>query len=92
MKADVVPETDPDGSYRSTVAIVDRIIDPASGTFGVRLELPNPDYRLPSGLKCTVRFLDNENTASPSKTSRIFEGDKVAKVSELEPLPVTLTQ
>ena len=33
-----------------------RVIDPASNTFGVRLELPNPDYRLPSGLKCTVRF------------------------------------
>ena len=32
------------------------MIDPASNTFGVRLELPNPDYRLPSGLKCTVRF------------------------------------
>ena len=33
------------------------MIDPASNTFGVRLELPNPDYRLPSGLKCTVRFV-----------------------------------
>ena len=28
----------------------------ASGTFGVRLELPNPDFKLPAGLKCTVRF------------------------------------
>lgn len=92
MKAEVVPETDPNGKYSSTVAIVDRIIDPASGTFGVRLELPNPDYRLPSGLKCTVRFIEGENTVSPSKTSRIFEGDKVAKISDLEPLPVTLHQ
>lgn len=64
MVADVVPETEPEGSYSSTVTIVDRMIDPASGTFGVRLELPNPDYRLPSGLKCSVRFLDKENTAS----------------------------
>ena len=92
MMADVKPETDPDGSYSSTVAIVDRVIDPASGTFGVRLELPNPDYRLPSGLKCTVRFLDETETASPTKTSRTLEGDKVAKASELEPLLTTVVQ
>jgi hypothetical protein len=24
----------------------------------VRLELPNPDYKLPPGLKCKVRFLN----------------------------------
>ena len=24
---------------------------------GVRLDLPNPSYRLPAGLKCKVRFL-----------------------------------
>ena len=40
------------------------MIDPASNTFGVRLELPNPDYRLPSGLKCTVRF-DGVTAAEP---------------------------
>ena len=28
----------------------------ASGTFGIRLQLPNPDYRLPAGLKCKVIF------------------------------------
>ncbi|MBI2217837.1 MAG: efflux RND transporter periplasmic adaptor subunit [Candidatus Rokubacteria bacterium] len=40
------------------VKIVDRVADAASGTFGVRLEVPNPSYRLPAGLRCTVRFLD----------------------------------
>ena len=65
MMADIIPETGVKGSYSSTVTIVDRTIDPASGTFGVRLELPNPDYRLPSGLKCSVRFLDIEDSASP---------------------------
>jgi hypothetical protein len=39
------------------VTLMDRVIDPASGTFGVRLELPNPDYAIPSGLHCRVRFL-----------------------------------
>ncbi len=35
---------------------VDRTLDAASGTFGVRLALPNPEYRFPAGLKCAVRF------------------------------------
>ena len=65
MKAYVVPENETDTLYSSTVMIVDRVIDPASGTFGVRLELPNPDYRLPSGLKCKVRFIsDGKNPSS----------------------------
>jgi hypothetical protein len=38
------------------VTVVDRVVDAASGTFGVRLELPNPDYKLPGGLKCDIRF------------------------------------
>ncbi len=38
------------------VGVVDKVVDAASGTFGVRLELPNPDTSLPAGLKCRVRF------------------------------------
>jgi membrane fusion protein, multidrug efflux system len=38
------------------VKVVDHVIDAASGTFGIRLELKNPDYSLPAGLKCKVRF------------------------------------
>src|SRR5712691_2906004 len=30
--------------------VVDRVVDAASGLFGVRLELPNRDYRLPAGI------------------------------------------
>jgi hypothetical protein len=32
------------------------VIDAASGTFGVRLELPNAEQQMPSGLRCLVRF------------------------------------
>jgi len=53
----VMPETGTDGAHRATVTVVDRMGNAASGTFGVRLELPNPDYRLPAGQKCSVRFL-----------------------------------
>jgi RND family efflux transporter MFP subunit len=44
------------GTYRAKVVAVDRVIDAASGTVGVRLELPNPGNRIPAGLKCSVMF------------------------------------
>ena len=40
-KASVVPEPPIGGKYRATVKVVDRVVDAASGTFGVRLELSN---------------------------------------------------
>ncbi len=56
MRAEVTPEPPAEGVYQATVTVVDRIIDAASGTFRVRAELPNPDYALPAGLRCKVRF------------------------------------
>ena len=44
------------GVYRAKVVVVDRVIDAASGTFGVRLELPNPESKVPAGIRCRVRF------------------------------------
>jgi RND family efflux transporter MFP subunit len=56
MSAEVLPEAPVGGVYPARVTVVDRVVDAASATFGVRLELPNPEYRLPGGLKCTVRM------------------------------------
>ncbi|MBN2060013.1 MAG: efflux RND transporter periplasmic adaptor subunit [Deltaproteobacteria bacterium] len=57
MRAVVKPEAPVNGSYDATVKVVDKVLDAASSTFGVRLELPNPDYQLLPGLKCKVIFL-----------------------------------
>jgi len=57
MRAEVRPEAPVGGMYVGEVVIVNQVIDAASGTFGVRVELPNSDYELPAGLKCKVRFL-----------------------------------
>jgi RND family efflux transporter MFP subunit len=54
-RAEVMPET-PGNRYPAKVSVVDRVIDPASGTFGVRLELRNPGNLIPAGAKCRVRF------------------------------------
>ncbi len=44
------------GTFKATVAVVDRLIDPASGTFWVRLQLPNPANKIPAGIRCRVQF------------------------------------
>jgi len=44
------------GTYQAEVVVVDQVIDAASGTLGVRLQLPNPDYKIPAGIKCSVVF------------------------------------
>jgi RND family efflux transporter MFP subunit len=56
MPAEIFPEEPIGGRYNATVTIVDHVFDAASGTIGIRLELPNPDYALPAGLKCRARF------------------------------------
>lgn len=56
MKAVVKPQALINREYQAKVVIVDRVIDAASSTVGVRLELPNPGHRIPAGLKCTVTF------------------------------------
>ena len=57
MLGEVSPVKLVGGVYRAKVTIVDVVFDAASGTFGVRLELPNPEQQIPAGLKCSVRFL-----------------------------------
>jgi RND family efflux transporter MFP subunit len=52
----VYPEEPVGGEYIATVTVIDRVFDAASGTFGMRLELPNPDYALPAGLRCSIKF------------------------------------
>jgi len=58
--AQLVPEAPLDQARVAEVAIVDPIIDGASGTFGVQLQLPNPDRDLPAGLRCQVRFAEDD--------------------------------
>ena len=67
MQARVAPEAPLSGSYMAKVKIVDSVVDASSGMFGVRLELPNPDHKLPGGLRCTVSF---DGAGKPASISR----------------------
>jgi RND family efflux transporter MFP subunit len=56
QRAWVMPEAPVGSKYAARVEVVDPVFDAASGTFGVRLALPNPKRRIPAGLKCRARF------------------------------------
>ncbi len=55
-RATVRPDQPVGGSVQAAVEVIDEVFDAASGTFGVRLSLPNPDRALPAGLRCRVQF------------------------------------
>ena len=54
MSGKVVPELLNQGEHHAVVKSVDRVIDAASNTFRVRLELPNAAASIPAGLRCKV--------------------------------------
>lgn len=56
MTVGVIPEAPISGRYSGKVKVVDRLIDAASGTFGVFVELRNGKLNVPAGLKCRATF------------------------------------
>lgn len=70
MLAEILPEFDSDETLTGEVTIVDRMGDTASNTFGVRMVLPNPDNKIPAGLKCVAKFLDPLVHQVPAVTSQ----------------------
>lgn len=56
MSVDIQPEKPANETYKATVTIVDKLIDPASGSFKVRLALPNPNDKLIGGVNCIAKF------------------------------------
>jgi RND family efflux transporter MFP subunit len=65
MEVEVRPERPANKNFKATVTIVDQLIDPASGSFTVRMALPNPGDQLVGGVNCTALF----NFKTPSLVS-----------------------
>ena len=55
-KVTVFPEGPVSGPLEARVKLVDRVIDASSGTFRVRLDLPNPRYKISAGVRCKARL------------------------------------
>lgn len=65
MEVEVRPERPANKVFKATVSNVDQLIDPASGSFTVRMTLPNPGDQLVGGVNCIATF----NFPSPSLTT-----------------------
>jgi len=57
MQAEVMSVVPGSETYLATVERVDTVADAASGTYGVRLNLSNPEYKVPAGMRCRLSFL-----------------------------------
>jgi RND family efflux transporter MFP subunit len=67
--AEVVPEG-LGGRYSAKVTVIDSVFDTASGTFGVRLELPNGEAKVPAGIRCRVEFPELRSLVTPAAYTR----------------------
>lgn len=56
MEVEIQPERPANRTYKATVTVVDQLIDPASGSFTVRMILPNPGDQLVGGANCMASF------------------------------------
>ncbi len=85
MYAEIWPEGPKKGPYKAKVSIIDRVIDAASGTFGIRLILKNPKHRIPAGVRCQAKFLpmDNKQKAKTvkKKINKPLKLDKRSKIT-----------
>lgn len=52
----VIPEAPFGGEHLGRITVIDQVFDAATGTFGIVVDLPNPDLALPAGLRCRIRF------------------------------------
>lgn len=56
MQVKIRTERPANKEFIATVTIVDQLIDPASGSFSVRMSLSNPDHELIGGVNCIALF------------------------------------
>ncbi len=69
MVARVLPDLPKAKPLDASVVLVDRLVDPASNTFRVRAELPNPGGVVPSGLRCRAQLINKTDSSHAQKSS-----------------------
>lgn len=80
----IAPEIPAGARYAAKVTVIDRLVDAASGTFGVRMALPNPKHRLPAGIRCKVAIAGVE---APGARSAAARPPHAAPASAVSPAP-----
>jgi hypothetical protein len=70
MEVEILPEIPAGARYAAKVTVIDRLVDAASGTYGVRMELRNPRHALPAGIRGRAGFAGVEAAGSRASTAR----------------------
>ena len=65
MEAEVIPEVPAKSKYQARIKTIDRLVDAASGTFVVYLEMPNPKLATPAGVRCKATFIGGKSNGMP---------------------------
>lgn len=64
MDVEIYTERPANQIFKAKVTVVDQLIDPASGSFTVRMAVPNPDDQLVSGVNCLASFYFDQPSPS----------------------------
>ncbi len=56
MEVKINPERPKGSQFKGKVNIIDKVVDAASGSFGVFIRMANPKLKVPAGVKCTAEF------------------------------------
>lgn len=89
MQAQVTAVVPGAATHVATVERVDVVADAASGTYGVRLNLPNPDYQISAGLRCKADFLPPHQRQFSNKVAAQKKGNELGTL-KAEPIPARL--
>lgn len=65
----IFPEGNASTPLEAEVKLVDRVVDAASGTFRVRLELPNPGHQVAAGVRCKAKLMQVKAKPTGDKTA-----------------------
>jgi len=75
MQAEVMSVVPGADIYLATVERVDTVADAASGTYGVRLNLSNPEYKVPAGMRCRLSFLPADENEFEEVAKDVSSGE-----------------
>ncbi len=90
MLGGVFSELDPNDELQAKVIIIDPVGDTASGTFGVRLTIDNPENKIPAGMKCVLKLnssMHAQTVEEQSNTEIVSASLPAAKTHTIEKEP-----
>lgn len=75
MQAKVCSDVESGNGFTAIVSQVDKVMDARSGTYGVRLTLPNPNYEITAGVRCDLKFINPKTLPKKNVKTNNSEGE-----------------